>query len=194
LIAHQDCATTVAVFVTWDIPVPTVQLLVCSYGQSLLCSNQVTICVPSVAPACEEDRKRYEAFDSIYEKDVWGGSGWGSSVEWTATMRTALSNLTRKYEIKSFFDAPVGDFKWMPLVDFPSDMEYVGTDIVRSIVGKSRREHPTKSFWVSDIVVFPPFKSFDLIFCRDALQHLSMADIKRVRHQVFYLPSKPALT
>lgn len=88
----------------------------------------------------------------------------------------------------------------MPLVEFPEGslphfslllvcnwtnqaasvgMEYVGADIVTSVISTNRKRYSTTNFLVTDFSQTPPFKPFDIIFCRDALQHLSFVDIKR---------------
>lgn len=121
-------------------------------------------------------------FDSIRAINHWGGSesvsGPGSSLAYTAALRTALPGLFRDYRIESVFDAPCGDCTWMPEVLAQSTVQYLGGDIVRQLITANRRRHsdPRLSFIVFDITR-DPFPTADLWLCRDCLFHLSYRDI-----------------
>jgi len=77
-------------------------------------------------------------------------------------------------------DVACGDFAWMPFVleQAPEGFKYVGCDIVPALIERNAAAHPRYEFKVLDFVT-DPLPSCDLIFCRDALQHLPVADIKR---------------
>jgi hypothetical protein len=121
-------------------------------------------------------------FDSIYAVNHWGGtesaSGPGSSLAYTAALRTALPELFQDFAIRSVFDAPCGDCHWMPEVISRTTVQYHGGDIVRRVIRANRRrlEGPRMRFSVFDLTR-DTFPQADLWFCRDCLFHLSYRDI-----------------
>jgi len=134
-----------------------------------------------------QDSERENAFAKIYKENAWGNkesrSGDGSTVRWTVGIREFITKMVQEFNVHSFLDMPCGDFNWMRFTKFPEDMEYVGVDIFKEEVVKHRVEFNISSpyrFLHRDMVMHPPFKAFDLIFCRDALQHLSYRDVNDV--------------
>ncbi|MCX8509667.1 MAG: hypothetical protein ORN49_12460, partial [Rhodobacteraceae bacterium] len=71
---------------------------------------------------------------SVFEKKSWAGindaprSGPGSDMAATARLRAALPGVFQRYGVKTFFDAPCGDWFWMQHVDL-SALSYIGADI-----------------------------------------------------------------
>jgi hypothetical protein len=116
-------------------------------------------------------------FTKFYKKNKWGGSesksGEGSSKRNTLSTRKIIPRVIKKYSIKTFFDAPCGDFNWMKLVNF-DDCKYIGGDIVNLIISNNNKEFSNnkRQFINFNIITHIPPK-VDLIFCRDALIHLS---------------------
>jgi SAM-dependent methyltransferase len=145
------------------------------------------VCHIPIISTCEKDEKREKAFDEIFNKNMWGNnesrSGEGSTVKWTEELRKFLKNIIIEHEIKSFLDSPCGDFNWMRYTEFPEDFQYVGIDISPSIVHMHRNNysnHYKYQFLHRDMATLPPYKAFDVIFSRDVLQHLPMADINQI--------------
>lgn len=62
----------------------------------------------------------HEVFQRFYDHRVWGegghGSGNGSTVPYTANIRSYLTSTITKYDITSILDAPCGDMAWMPMI------------------------------------------------------------------------------
>src|SRR5277367_6220031 len=117
-------------------------------------------------------------FEHIYVNNIWGRnteskSGPGSSLSYTTNIRQEISRLLNKADIKTFFDAPCGDFNWMKAVEFPESVKYIGGDISPSLIADIREGYAddSRSFIVFDITsdVFP---TADVWFCRDCLFHL----------------------
>src|SRR5262249_32666360 len=61
-----------------------------------------------------------DRFAVLYKTCYWGGdkqnesfSGPGSTLEYTQVLRRELPKLFEQFAIRSVFDAPCGDFKWM---------------------------------------------------------------------------------
>jgi hypothetical protein len=106
-------------------------------------------------------------------------SGAGSTEKVTEFTREIISFVVSHYGITSMLDAPCGDFKWMPLAlkKLPPNFTYIGVDIVPELIEESRKNYPHLTFKVIDFVK-DPLPKCDLIFCRDALQHLPIKDSK----------------
>ena len=123
-------------------------------------------------------------FENIISLDRWSGdesrSGPGSSLAYTVNLRSQLPTFVRAFAVKNFFDAPCGDFHWMKEVNFPADLEYIGGDIVGSLVAANVDKYASASrkFLEFD-VVDDRFPACDLWFCRDCLFHLPDEDIFR---------------
>ncbi len=125
---------------------------------------------------------RQRAFATIEAERRWGAavvSGGGSSVRSTAACRDILVEVVQRVGARSMLDVPCGDFGWMPLVlERLPDVAYVGGDIVGSLIRSHEARYPQHRFHHLDFVS-DPLPVCDLIFCRDALQHLPVADIKQ---------------
>jgi hypothetical protein len=149
--------------------------------------NVGNYCNISVSYTCEEDIQRASIFENIWDTGVWQSgdskSGPGSTVWYTKGVREFLPKIVKKYNITSLLDSPCGDFNWMKYTRFPEGFEYVGVDVLNKAIVKNRAENEENDmygFYQTDIVVYPPYKSFDLIFTRDTMQHLSNADRERI--------------
>lgn len=131
------------------------------------------------------DSAMQQAFETIYSDKVWGidggGSGSGSGEQATQYARSILRLTIGMYGLKSMIDAPCGSLHWMPLAlrDILTDVpgfQYLGVDIVRPVLeahqknfsAQSRNMHFKLLDFTDDILP----DGYDLIFCRDALQHL----------------------
>jgi hypothetical protein len=123
-------------------------------------------------------------FETIAATNHWGSSesvsGAGSTIAYTYNLRHELALFTRKFDVKSFFDAPCGDFNWMKETDFPANMRYLGGDIVAPLIEADIRKYgsATRGFVEFDITR-DPFPDADVWFCRDCLFHLPFEMIFR---------------
>ena len=117
-------------------------------------------------------------FEDIASKNKWRNSesrsGDGSTLFYTRHLRHHLEAFVRNFEIRTFFDAPCGDFNWMRAVAFPPRVTYIGGDIAASLIKVNRRIYggPRRRFLAFDIAS-SPFPEADVWFCRDCLFHLS---------------------
>lgn len=118
------------------------------------------------------------AFTLIYERNLWGsdesGSGRGSSFSETARLREAFPRVIEEFQIKSIFDAPCGDFNWMRHILETVNVDYLGVDIVESVIARNKEQfgtHRVRFAW-SDIRK-DAFPQADLWICRDCLFHMS---------------------
>jgi Methyltransferase domain len=125
-----------------------------------------------------------QRFRRIHDTNLWGAvastSGLGSEIDATAVLRAELPRLLERIAVASLLDAPCGDAGWINQADLR--VRYVGVDIVpalverlqaRAAVGEIRGE-----YHLADITR-DPLPRCDAVLCRDALVHLSFANIER---------------
>ncbi len=133
------------------------------------------------------DNALQQKFESIYTDLVWGdqggGSGTGSGQETTQNARSILRLVVNLFGIRSLADCPCGSMHWMPILlrDLRADVpgfQYLGVDVVRKVIEGHRVNFQNNSHWMhfqaADFTVSQLPQDVDLIFCRDALQHLSL--------------------
>ena len=120
---------------------------------------------------------RYK-FTDIYKRNIWNSqesrSGVGSTFEQTAIIRIEISRLVRELNVKSFLDAPCGDFNWMKGVSL--DIErYIGVDIVEDLIkaNKQRYGDARRHFLCLDLIR-DELPQAEIILCRDCLVHLKV--------------------
>ncbi len=123
-------------------------------------------------------------FEHIAVRNKWRNSesrsGDGSTLFYTRYLRSRLEAFTRNFDIRTFFDAPCGDFNWMKEVAFPPRVTYIGGDIAASLVKENRKKYATpRRRFIQFDVAHDPFPRADVWFCRDCLFHLPNALIFR---------------
>lgn len=126
---------------------------------------------------------RKNVFVNVEKEKRWGdshASGWGSTIEYTIVTQSIVNTVIEQYNIKSMFDASCGDFAWMPLViqKQSAEFKYIGSDIVPELINRHKIKYPQYEFRNLDFVT-DELPKCDLIFSRDALQHLPIGDIKK---------------
>ncbi len=125
-----------------------------------------------------------QRFRRIHDTNLWGAaassSGLGSEMDATAALRAELPRLFEKLKVASLLDAPCGDAGWINQADLR--VRYAGVDIVpvlienlqaRAAAGEIKGE-----YHLADITG-DPLPQCHAILCRDALVHLSFANIER---------------
>jgi hypothetical protein len=117
---------------------------------------------------------RDKIFSHLYSRNGWNGdatrAGPGSSLKATETIQRELPRFLEELGVTSVLDAGCNDSLWQP--DLPG---YIGVDIVPAAIEASKRRHPDREYWVTDICT-DDLPRTDAILCRDAMQHLSFAD------------------
>jgi SAM-dependent methyltransferase len=125
-----------------------------------------------------------ERFSQIYFKNIFGGkesrSGSGSDMVQTAEIRRELPKLIQEYGIRTFMDAPCGDWHWMKETALNVE-RYIGVDIVKPLIEKNRKKFGNggTSFLCLDLAT-DELPQADIIFCRDCLVHLTYDQIRKV--------------
>jgi hypothetical protein len=120
-------------------------------------------------------------FTTIFDSNFWSSSesasGLGSTIAYTENLRKHLPGLFRDFSIKTVFDAPCGDFNWMKVVTGHCDVDYIGADIVKSLIDINIQKHSSERVrFIHSNIVQDAFPKTDLWLCRDCLIHLSYAD------------------
>ena len=136
-------------------------------------------------------------FSKVYATQLWGsdggGSGTGSSLAATASLRASLAILIAKYRIKSFLDSSCGSMHWMPLVaraahEADPDFRFTGSDAVCSLIEQHQATFVADAPWMDFACVDGSHELLpagrDLIFSRDSLQHLPIASAYKFLHNV----------
>jgi SAM-dependent methyltransferase len=122
-----------------------------------------------------------EVFALAYATQAWGsaesGSGQGSERDATTALRSYLPELFKRLHVKTFLDAPCGDWNWMQLVDL-AGIDYVGIDVVPDVIANNQKRfaRPGVRFVLADLTA-ETLPCADLVLCRDCWVHLSFRDI-----------------
>ncbi|MEJ2410704.1 MAG: class I SAM-dependent methyltransferase [Novosphingobium sp.] len=126
-------------------------------------------------------------FNTIYRTGVWQhgdgdipGSGTGSTIDATASLRSELANAICEYGIASLLDIGCGDFTWMQHTGIECD--YIGVDIVPGVIVANTKSYANdkRKFLVADFVENNQGLKADAVLCREVLFHLSLADARSV--------------
>ncbi len=144
--------------------------------------------IPVLHDTVIELKPRGQIFAKAYEETLWGSteslSGEGSELGATESLRVYLPELFQRLSIKTFLDAPCGDWNWMRLVDL-TKVDYVGADIVPSAIENNQAKflRPGVRFVVADLTKDDLLRA-DLVMCRDCWIHLSFQDIAAVLENI----------
>jgi hypothetical protein len=123
-----------------------------------------------------------ERFERIHSTNLWSDpesrSGVGSTLDSTTVLRAELPKALRQLEARVLLDVPCGDFGWMHYVDL-GGIEYIGGDIVPSIIGENQRLNRGESRRFMELdLTRDPLPDADVLLCRDCMVHLSYANIR----------------
>lgn len=123
-------------------------------------------------------------FGWIYKTNAWGddesASGYGSNVRYTENVRIEIPKLIEQFGVRTFLDAPCGDYHWFKFVRRNPDVSYIGGDIVPDLIQRNQDQYTDENtcFRVLDITR-QRLPDADMWLCRDCLFHLSNRDIFR---------------
>lgn len=129
-----------------------------------------------------------DIFTNIYKNKTWQDnygteSGPGSSLECAKPYLDFLQQFCRTNNITSVLDLGCGDFNLMRHFDF-TNINYKGVDIVEHIISQNINLYSSKNikFEVNSICEYYNTEEFDLVICKDVLQHLSHDNINKILH------------
>ncbi len=123
-----------------------------------------------------------QVFSHHYEVNAWGSeesvSGPGSTIAYTENIRKEIPPLVKALGVSSILDAPCGDYNWFRKIEWETEINYVGGDIVEPLVERNQRLYTddTTKFIYLDITQ-DEIPAADLWLCRDCLFHLSNRDV-----------------
>jgi ubiquinone/menaquinone biosynthesis C-methylase UbiE len=134
-----------------------------------------------------QSQKLEEVFTAIYNQDLWNmgqtdsKSGLGSSDDFTKHIRMTLLEVINRYHMKNMIDTSCGDLYWMKTILPFVNCDYLGLDIVQSLIETNREV--TKKISNDHAIEFKhaafleyintlPDQSVDLILCRHTCEHL----------------------
>ena len=137
-------------------------------------------------------------FKDIYQKNAWHDdesvSGTGSNLKQTQEIINQLPVIFKQYTIHSILDLPCGDYNWMKHVDL-SAINYIGGDIVPEIIENNNQQYANSSVSFVELnLITDKLPDVDLVFCRDCLVHLSIAQIKDALQNIKKSNAKYLLT
>ena len=110
--------------------------------------------------------------------------GTGSTLNYTEKLRKNFPTLLNRFNIKSMFDGPCGDFHWMQhVLKEPSlkDFKYIGGDIVKPMIEQNNVKYGNDNVkFIHVDIIKDTLPQVDMMMCRDCLFHLSFEDINKV--------------
>ena len=126
------------------------------------------------------------AFDEIYNKDVWGlktdeyaspKPGIESEHARNKRFSTLIQDLIQLNDVKTVVEFGCGWWKYMIDVDF-TDVEYDGYDIVESVIAQNVEKHAAPNVRFHTVRDGTRMPKADLLVSKDVLQHLPTEDVK----------------
>lgn len=121
-----------------------------------------------------------EAFVKIYREKKWGeGSGIGSWPENATPYLKIVQEYLYNPKYISIIDLGCGDWKLMETLIIPDDKEYVGYDLVESLIEANKKKYSKKNVKFYTISQLSDLKSTtgDLLLVKDVLHHWPNAHI-----------------
>eukprot|EP01134_Creolimax_fragrantissima_P002032 CFRG2032T1 len=150
------------------------------------------------------ERPNQGTFEHIYSKGLWngdgsdeftggGGSGPGSNPDLLTYLPSIIEDVISTYKVSKFLDAPCGRVRWTSKLlrelapkrkkqGLP-ELEYMGLDVVSSVIKRNKQEFKHEKMWTfkqMDLETEAIPQGYDIILCRDALQHLPLKSVLRV--------------
>lgn len=121
-----------------------------------------------------------DRFTQIYKEHHWDvGSGRGSkpqnAIEYIALLQTYYNDPS----YRSYVDLGCGDWQIMEHINIPSNKQYLGYDIVETVIAENRQKHTKTNVSFEVIENFDDIKPADLLIVKDVLQHWSIADVQQ---------------
>lgn len=121
-----------------------------------------------------------ETFTYIFNENKWWSNesvSWpGSTINWTIHLKEWINRIIKQYNINSFIDAPCGDVNWIE----PEKIwiKYIWCDIVENIIIKNRKKFKSENIIFTSLdITHDKLPDWDIIHCRECLQHLSYENI-----------------
>lgn len=129
-----------------------------------------------------KENDRSAVFEHIHQINHWGDpeslSGPGSTLEYTRNIRAELPRLWSQLGTRVVLDAPCGDYNWFRYIDRAAGIDYIGGDIVESLVRSNQQKYgDAHTRFVRLDIVLDALPDADFWLCRDCLFHLPTSDV-----------------
>ena len=123
-----------------------------------------------------------DLFSHYAAQNVWGNpesvSGPGSTLAYTENIRREIPRVVTQFGVRRVLDAPCGDHNWFRLIARNGEFDYVGGDIVESLVRQNNERYgDAHRRFVHLDIRHDRLPEADLWLCRDCFQHLSEREI-----------------
>jgi SAM-dependent methyltransferase len=121
-------------------------------------------------------------FNTIYRENLWKNdesiSGDGSTLKCSYPYLSFLNEFVTDNNIKKIIDLGCGDFNLMKHFDF-KNVEYLGIDLVNELIEQNNINYGTYNikFTTNKIHDYEFDDKYDLIICKDVLQHWSNVNV-----------------
>ena len=130
-----------------------------------------------------------QAFERIYASGAWrygsedaSASGLGSEIGAASDIARRLPGVLEDLECRVLLDVGCGDWTWMREVDLPCD--YVGIDVVPSVIAQNRSHAREGVRFQTLDAVCEPLPQADVVLCREVLFHLGWEDGLRLLRNI----------
>lgn len=145
------------------------KLLAIAAGAALI------IALISTFPANEVPKSDKQVFTEIYDKNLWGwkGSGIGAMKQYSMPFIEYLQNFINSNNITSIVDIGCGDWEMMKYVNIPSNINYIGVDIVDKIIENNKKHYAKENISFEKIDNIKELSKYngDLLIIKDVMQH-----------------------
>lgn len=123
-------------------------------------------------------------FKTVYSENLWNNSesvsGEGSTIKCSGPYILFLQNFVKEKSIKSILDLGCGDFNLMRHFDF-TGINYLGIDLIEPLIDKNNQTYKSNNirFECGIIHDYGFTDHYDLILCKDVLQHWSNHSVQQ---------------
>ena len=124
-------------------------------------------------------------FNKIYSESVWGiGSGSGSELKYCKKYINFLQKFFHDFNIKSIVDLGCGDWQFSKEINF-SGIKYLGIDVAKEVIAENIKSYATENIKFNTLNKYQDIPSYDLLICKDVMQHLNIKENKKIIKEVF---------